>query len=62
MAEVEFRKFNRLTGERISKPFRQYYVPEEWEALKEHGPRMGLFVNEVIEAPSWVDTGYPNPK
>lgn len=62
LAEVEFRKFDRLTGERLSKPFNQYYVPEEWEYLKKHGPRMGLFVNRVIEAPAGTDTSYPNPR
>lgn len=61
LAEVEFKKFNPVTGEKSSKPFNQYYVPEEWEALKIHGPRRGLFVNKVIEAPDGVDTSYPNP-
>lgn len=61
LLEVEFRSFNPLTGEKKSKPFKQYYTVEDWKALKVHGPNMGLFVNRVIEAPAGADTSYPNP-
>ena len=61
LAEVEYRKFNRETGERESKPFNQYYTIEEWMYLQEHGPKRRLFVNKVIEAPTGINTSYQNP-
>lgn len=60
-AEVEFKAFNPVTGEKKSKPFNQYYTPEEWADLQKHGPQRGLFVNKVIEAPEGVDISYRNP-
>jgi hypothetical protein len=62
LAELEFKQFNPTTGERISKPFQQYYDPQEWEDLKAHGPRRGLFLIKVIEAPEGTDLEYKNPQ
>lgn len=61
LAEVEFKAFNPITGEKKSNAFNQYYTPQEWADLQKHGPARGLFVNQIIEAPEWIDTTYKNP-
>lgn len=61
VAEVEQRRFDRDTGERLSKAFNVTYLPQEWDDFKVHGPNQGWYVNKVVEAPDGVDTKYTNP-
>lgn len=41
LVEVEFRSFNPLTGEKKSKPFKQYYTVEDWKAFESTRPQYG---------------------
>lgn len=62
LAVVERRHFS-STGKRLSPPpFEQHYTPLEWAQFQETGPKIGLFVKEVKEAPDGVDISYKNPE
>ena len=61
VAMIEKRKFNPRTGERESKEYPCTFNRVEWMQFQENGPRLGWFVNSIVEAPADVDTGYTNP-
>lgn len=60
-AIIEKRKFNMTTGERESKAFPQTFNPVDWAQFQEAGPKLGWYVNEIVEAPAGIDLTYKNP-
>ena len=57
-AIVERRHYS-SEGVRLSPPpFPQYYTPLEWLNFQESGPKIGIYLKEILAAPDGVDTSY----
>lgn len=50
-AEIEKRIFDRVTGERKSKPYVQKWDPQQWETWKTQAESLGYTINCILHAP-----------
>lgn len=61
LAVIDKKRFNRVTGQKLSNAYPCTFNRVEWTQFQEFGPKLGFFLDEILEAPAGLDLTYNNP-